>query len=350
MYTIKHFCTNTPPSFLYNMYECIHIYVSFISCILIDFFRGNQPLKSNIHIPTFYSDIHDVYINNFMKEPFNTLQILKQPLWFNSHISSNPDIMYITKWYIKRINQIKDIIDKNGNFLSHKQLKEKYDITTPFLTTLQLLISSIPIWWKNKLKTFTTNTNCILVGNSINVNNKVLNIEKINCKDFYWHLINKASHMPNNILKWCETYHYFKNADPKTWQTIFKLPFQVIRETRIQTFQYKILHKVIWCNKWLFNIKIKTSELCDYCNDIDDITHFFFHCPKVKIFWNSALKWLENISNLPLRNSPLLEECLIFGFPECNTVVKGKMSVINFCILYIKYYIYILKDYLITTN
>ncbi len=65
-----------------------------------------------------------IYINNFMKEPFNTQQILKQPLWFNSHISSNPDIMYITKWSIKGINQIKDIIDKNGSFLLHEQLKK----------------------------------------------------------------------------------------------------------------------------------------------------------------------------------------------------------------------------------
>ncbi len=261
--------------------------------------------------------------------------ILKQPLWLNSHISSNPD-----KWFIKGINQIKDIIDKIGNFMSHEQLKEKYNLTTPFLTTLQLLTSILKLW-KTKRKTLTTNTNCILVGNSINVNNKVQNIEKIKCKDFYWHLINKSSHTPNNKLKWCETYHDFKNADPKTWHGIFKLPFQIIRETRIQTFQYKILHRVILCNKWLFNIKIKTSELCDYCKDIDDIPHFFFHCPKVKIFWNSILQWLENISNLQLRNSPILKECLIFGFPECNTVVKGNMSVINFCIIYIKYYIYI---------
>ncbi len=158
------------------------------------------------------------------------------------------------------------------------------------------MLTRIPKWWKNKLKTFTTNTNCILVGNSINVNNKVLNIEKIKCKDFYWHLINKASHMPSNILKWCQTYPDFKNADPKTWQRIFKLPFQVIRETRIQTFQYKILHRVISCNKWL-----------------------------------------ENICNLQLRNCPILEECLIFGFPECNTVVKGK----NVChkFLYSRYQI-----------
>ncbi len=91
----------------------------FYSCNNLDiFFRGNQPLKSNIHIPKFYLDTQEVFINNFKNEPFKTLQILKQPLWFNSHISSNPDIMYNTKWSIKGTNQMKDIIDKNGNILS----------------------------------------------------------------------------------------------------------------------------------------------------------------------------------------------------------------------------------------
>ncbi len=130
---------------------------------------------------------------------------------------------------MKGINQLKDIIDKNGNFMSHEQLKERYDITTPFLTTLQLL-TSIPKLWKNKIKTLTIYRNNIPVSNGINVNNKILNIEKKNAQTFYWHLINKVSHITNNILKWCETYPDFKTADPKTWPRIFKLPFQVIRD------------------------------------------------------------------------------------------------------------------------
>ncbi len=143
--------------------------------------------------------------------------------------------------------------------------------------------------------------------------------------------------MPNNIYKWCEIYRDFKIADSKSWPRIFKLPFNLIRETKIQTFPYKILHRVIPCNKWLYNIKIKTSETCDYCKGIDDIPHFFLYCPKVKMFWDLILNWLENVSNLELKNSPILEECLIFGFPESNKIVKEKIYVINFCIIYIKY-------------
>ncbi len=71
-----------------------------------------------------YSDIYEIYFKNFLKEPVNTTQILKQSLSFNSHISSKPDIEYIIKWSMKGINQIKVIIDKNGNLMSHDQLKK----------------------------------------------------------------------------------------------------------------------------------------------------------------------------------------------------------------------------------
>ncbi len=125
-----------------------------------------------------------------------------------------------------------------------------------------------------------------------------------------------------------------------TWPRIFKLPFQVIRETKIETLQYKILHRIISCNKWLFNIKIKTSDVCDYCKDIDVIPHFFFHCMNVREFWKLILNSLETISNLQLKCSPILEECIIFSFPEGNISIREEISVINFCIIYIKYYIY----------
>ncbi len=76
--------------------------------------------------------------------------------------------------------------------MSHDQIKEKYNITTPFLTIFQLF-SSIPKVWKNKIKTLSINKENIPAWNSINVNNKILNIVKTKCKDFYQHLINKFS-------------------------------------------------------------------------------------------------------------------------------------------------------------
>ncbi len=47
--------------------------------------------------------------------------------------------------------------------------------------------------------------------------------------------------------------------------------------------------------------------------------------------------WWENLSGIVVRNSQVIEECILFGFPSNNDV----MQVLNVCILYAKYYIYI---------
>ncbi len=59
-------------------------------------------------------------------------------------------------------------------------------------------------------------------------------------------------------------------------------------------------------------------------------------CPKV-IFWFYWFNWWENLFGVDIRDSQVIEECIIFGFPFNNDV----MHVLNLCVLYAKYYIYI---------
>ncbi len=81
------------------------------------------------------------------------------------------------------------------------------------------------------------------------------------------------------------------------------------------TFQYRILHRIIPCNKWLHNIKIIESDSCNYCGGVDDILHFFKKCSKANDFWSYWINWWENLSEITIKNSPVLEECIIFGCP-----------------------------------
>ncbi len=55
---------------------------------------------------------------------------------------------------------------------------------------------------------------------------------------------------------------------------------------------------------------MKTSEVCNYCKEIDDISHFFFLWTNVREFWNLILNWLETTGNLKLKSSQILEECI----------------------------------------
>ena len=69
--------------------------------------------------------------------------------------------------------------------------------------------------------------------------------------------------------------------------------FRYSIHTKLQSFQYRIIHKIIPCNKWLHTIKIKIDNICNFCTEVDDMTHFFINCPKVKEFWSFWLNWWE---------------------------------------------------------
>ncbi len=140
--------------------------------------------------------------------------------------------------------------------LDHIALNRRYKLKSSFVNMIQLK-SSIPSEWKNKLKQCTTLPQNIPSDNIIKMNNKIITIEKSTCKLFYWHIINTDIHKPTAIQKWSDPYPDFKTADSKIWKRIFKLPFNTVRDTTIQSFQYRILHKIIPCNKWLYTIKIK---------------------------------------------------------------------------------------------
>ncbi len=144
--------------------------------------------------------------------------------------------------------------------------------------------SGVPSPWKIKLKQCTMMPANIPTGNRIFINNKNTFIEKTSCKDLYWHIINTSTYTPTSRKKWFDHYPEFHSADTNVWPRLFKLPFETVRDAKIQTFQYRILHRIIPCNTWLHNIKIKDNDSCDYCSGVDDILHFFKKCPKVNDF------------------------------------------------------------------
>ena len=110
-----------------------------------------------------------------------------------------------------------------------------------------------------------------------------------------------------------------------------------VHETQIQYFQYKIIHRIIACNKKLFDMKIKDSANCTLCHQIDDISHFFFHCPTVQIFWVSFFNWWNNVgySVVDFPGSISVKH-ILFGFIQ----ETDDHFVLNYCLQYAKFYVY----------
>ncbi len=87
-----------------------------------------------------------------------------------------------------------------------------------------------------------------------------------------------------------------------------------------------------------FNLKIKNTKICNYCNAIDTKPHLFLLCEKVKHlrnYWFNTWKTLTCLNIWDIYND--LEECILIGFPETSEDIEA----LNYCVLYTKYYIYI---------
>ncbi len=100
------------------------------------------------------------------------------------------------------------------------------------MNTLQIQ-STIPKEWTNILKKNNYSSPPLEIENKIYINKSKLEIGKVNCKDFYWHLISKIQHTPRAITVWENAYKNFKGNDNNFWKMIFKIPCLCTRQTSI---------------------------------------------------------------------------------------------------------------------
>ena len=74
---------------------------------------------------------------------------------------------------------------------------------------------------------------------------------------FVWEIHRGPVNFPH---KWPVTRKMFPFDDViMEWADIFTRTFKVVRKTKLQSFQFKLVHRVINCNKKVFDMKIKAS-------------------------------------------------------------------------------------------
>ena len=285
--------------------------------------------KSDFHaqIMTCWNKLH----NNIA--PTKTVDILNQNIFYNQCIKIGNK--HITEAYIKHCGfndtncslKIKDIIHNNGKLLNHIEFREKHNIPITNWKWMALL-SAIPKTWKEKLINETLLSNIIKLIDTnetyIIINNTAKNIKQITSKIIYQKLISDTICLPTSINKWIEQFPFMEECD---WNKIFMLPFRITKEAYLQSFQYKILNRILNCNDKLHTWKIKTSNKCEYCDQIDTIEHHLFWCRSTQEFWNKVQKWVKNNLDTSLK----LTVCeIIFGICIEN---NDSFDMINFIIL-----------------
>ena len=200
------------------------------------------------------------------------------------------------------------------------------------VNTLQYnsLKSAIPKGWVKKVKN-SCHTHDKYESLTLKINNIRKSVDKLKCRDYYWELVTKMREMPSCIEHW-ETCYYYIDFD---WKYIYSLPYNITRETKLQSLQFQILNRYIPCRSFLKQCKQEISDKCKICNEIDDLEHFFHSCSSVKPFWRGFNHWFSGIFHTYIHLRPA---DVIFGIP--NEMDDNILFVLNFCILFAKAYIY----------
>ena len=290
--------------------------------------------SSNVALTNFHKQLLQIWFSVFSTAPITTKEILDEFLFENKFITfGNKPLMPFNLRQTTGYNlKIRNIITDNGTLLSKDTLNLNLNWSIERME-YNILTSSIPKSW---IKTLKSNGNCYSIKACadetlpyLRTNTILKPINLIKTKDIYWEFINKLSEPITSLDTWIEIYPFLGNID---WKGVFLLPYKIVREPYIQTFQYKILNRTLNCNGNLYKWKIKQSPNCYFCNHYDTLEHHLFYCDESALFWKKLENWIFEILKAK------------FNFTVCEILLginnlSGDLILVNFLIILGKLYL-----------
>ena len=246
-----------------------------------------------------------------------------QVLWYNRSIrSKSKSCFFYPSWFNKKVMTISDLF--NPPFPGHKLYEElvlDFGIPSTERRKFSFLIKNIPDEWM-------TNFDPDIVGVHETVVHKLVNTKKV--PHFAYKLL-LGSHTPNKRYDfWSEILDVPVGID---WEKVHNTNFFCSIASKYRSFYFKIFHKAIALNDFLFKIKRKNSPNCSLCDKKEEtMVHLFCECEKVTPVWQNLLVIIsrENRSAINVTNFNKL-----FGI--CGD------KFISFLFLLLKYHIYMCK-------
>lgn len=261
-------------------------------------------------------------------------EIRAEVLWNNPLISSPTHLLHRSQWksWIRAgITQIHHICHPTENrILGHEEISRRYNFKCNFLDALSIR-SSIPFSWRSELSRAFQGD--ISLKHERIIKDKKIDIFSSSPKRWYSEWVLQSFRSFSRDESWKKE---LATHDPQVnldWPSIHTMPYKTTRDTKIQSFAFRIQYRMIPCNKHLHTMRIKQSPTCSTCDMEDSISHFFVACANTQRFWDSLNSWCENHIDVSLSQLSLTE--LLLGV---HRSINAK-RVVNWLLLQAKFFI-----------
>jgi hypothetical protein len=106
-----------------------------------------------------------------------------------------------------------------------------------------------------------------------------------------YNIVKTNDTLPTCMSKWMSIFEIIQLKD---WNHIFGMPFSITKDSTLQWFQFRIIHRIIGTNYLLYQINYKSSAECSFCHSVTEtIEHIFWECKYVKMFIAELFKGFE---------------------------------------------------------
>ena len=262
---------------------------------------------------------------NLKQFPHNETDFISCNIWKNEKIKVGNQTIIYKEWTEKGIWVVNDLLNSEGKFMNYQTFSEIYNIRTNYLVYHGIVLAI-----KTYMKALKLSESDLyrLQGPLIPFNLLIFFKSPKGSKDMYNVLIS------NYINPKCEEKWSHQLNNNYNWKQIYNMSFDTTKSSKLQWFQYRIIHRIIGTNDFLFKIKVKQSDKCSFCKeDKETIEHIFWSCPKVSELWEQLNSWIFDTTQIEL---PLNLEIILFGILQRTE----KNCVRNLILLLTKFYIY----------
>ena len=164
---------------------------------------------------------------------------------------------------------------------------ETYNVNINFVEYYGI-ISAMPINWKQLSldENIKLDRICNEIVDKIKAENKP-------CKYFYKLFIRRVQQEPINCHKKLENDLEMSIED---WHDIYSLSFCITKDTKLQNFQFKLLHRILPVNSFIYKCGLKETELCTfYMETKENLLHLFWNCNLGQHFWFAVKKLFNDV-------------------------------------------------------
>lgn len=266
-------------------------------------------------------------------QPTEENEIKKETLWYNPSILIGRAPAYWPQEDEVGISTINDLLHPlEPRFLSHDELSQNFGCTATFLQVLQIR-SALPFLWRRKIVNSAT-SNMIVKPSITTLGLSSLDITSAPAMKIYTALVKTRKPSPiSSQRKWNELFPVGEDMQQKYWAEVYTSPYRAARDTKLQAFQFRVIHRILACNKFLNNIRIRPTDTCSFCPLPDTIQHFLIECPQTKIFWDNLSESFDREGDVQLN---LSLRARLFGVPASHP----QSAVINFLLLFVNFHVY----------